>query len=120
MKPELKIKRVYAPVDPDDGYRILVDRLWPRGKTRAEVAIDRWAKGIAPSTALRKSWNHDAAHFEEFAQMYRHELAENAGVDDFLELLATQERVTLLYAARNEQANHAMVLRDFLREQLAQ
>lgn len=115
---ELKVKRIYeAPAD-SDGYRVLVDRLWPRGMTKVDAHIDQWAKSLAPSSDLRKGWNHDPQHFAEFAEHYRQELDQNPRVDEFLETFAAQEKVTLLYAAKNEEANHALVLRDYLSSQL--
>ncbi len=115
---EILIKRAYAEPQESDGYRILVDRLWPRGLTKAKLKLDQWAKSIAPSSELRKSWNHDPDHFEEFAQFYRSELNQNPAVDEFLEQLDQLPTVTLVFAARDEQVNHALILRDFLLEQL--
>jgi len=115
---EILIKRAYAEPDIKDGYRILVDRLWPRGLTKSKLKLDQWAKSLAPSTELRKAWNHDSDRFEEFARFYRAELNQNPAVDDFLELIEHLPTVTLVFAARNEQANHAMVLREYLLDQL--
>ncbi|PRB67129.1 DUF488 family protein [Arthrobacter sp. MYb213] len=117
---EIRLKRAYVAAEEPDGYRILVDRLWPRGQTKEVLKLDRWAKGIAPSSELRKAWHHDADRFSEFAEHYRQELNQNPAVDEFLELVEAQPVVTFVYAAKDEQINHAMVLRDFLREQLVQ
>ncbi|MGH3652595.1 DUF488 domain-containing protein [Glutamicibacter sp.] len=116
---KILLKRVYTAPSAEDGYRILVDRLWPRGQSKAELLLDHWAKGIAPSTELRKSWDHDTARFDEFAQHYRAELNQNPAVDDFLELLDRHRVVTFVYGAKNEQVNHAVVLRDYLLDQLS-
>ncbi|UYQ78622.1 DUF488 family protein [Glutamicibacter sp. JL.03c] len=115
---EILIKRAYAEPSEDDGYRILVDRLWPRGLTKAALELDQWAKSLAPSSELRKAWNHDPDRFEQFAEQYKDELNQNAGVDEFLELAEQFPTITLVFAARNEQANHAMVLREYLLEQM--
>ncbi|WP_022876815.1 DUF488 family protein [Glutamicibacter mishrai] len=115
---EILIKRAYTEPSDHDGYRILVDRLWPRGLTKAALGLDQWAKSLAPSSELRKAWNHDTDRFEQFAAQYKEELNQNAAVDEFLELVDPMPTITLVYAARNEQANHAMVLREYLLEQL--
>ena len=115
---ELLIKRAYEPAAAEDGMRLLVDRLWPRGLSKQALQLDGWAKALAPSTGLRRGWNHDPARFEQFASAYRQELQANAAVDEYLELLAGCPRATLVYAARDQQVNHAVVLRDFLRSQL--
>ncbi len=110
------IKRAYAPAEPDDGYRVIVDRLWPRGVTKARAAVDRWAKEVAPSPALRKWFAHDPARFREFAGRYRRELR-RAGARGTLEELAERaahETVTLVYGARDEVHNGAVVLQGVL------
>ncbi|QEG36890.1 DUF488 domain-containing protein [Bythopirellula goksoeyrii] len=111
---DIVIKRVYEPVDSGDGFRVLVDRLWPRGMKKEAVHLDLWAKDVAPSTDLRNWFNHEESIFREFRQKY---LAELAGKKDAVrELLTSTEsqRITLLYAASNINVNHAIVLRDFL------
>lgn len=113
---ELQVKRVYDPPAPDDGYRVLVDRLWPRGVSRDRAALDAWAKDIAPSPDLRTWWNHDPARLAEFAARYRAELDHNPAVDALASLRRTHPRLTLLYAAHDPQVNHALVLRDYLLE----
>lgn len=119
MSVHLKIKRIYAAPSADDGYRVLVDRLWPRGMTKVDAQLDRWGKSLAPSSELRKGWDHDPGRFSEFTGSYRRELDQNPHVDEFLELLDSQQTVTLLYATKDEKVNHAVVLRDYLLEQLA-
>lgn len=112
-------KRVYLPAVPGDGYRVLVDRLWPRGCTKASLALDAWLRELAPSTALRQSFAHDPGYFAEFRQAYRAELAACPAPWQPLVAQARQGTLTLLYAARDEQRNNARVLAEFLDEQLA-
>lgn len=115
---KILLKRAYTAPDPDDGYRILVDRLWPRGQAKETLKLDQWAKGVAPSSELRKAWHHDPARFDEFAEHYRQELGQNPGVDEFLEVLRAHDTVTFVFGAKDERINHAVVLRDYLLEQL--
>ena len=105
------IKRVYAPPAPGDGQRILVDRIWPRGLTKEAAALALWLKDAAPSTDLRKWFGHDPAKWDEFQRRYRAELDGSPALDE-LKKLAAQGRLTLVYAARDEQHNNAVVLRD--------
>jgi uncharacterized protein YeaO (DUF488 family) len=109
----IRLRRVYDPPSPEDGLRILVDRLWPRGLSKAEAALDRWMKDIAPSTELRTWFGHDPDRWPEFRRRYTAELQQNAGVDELREL-ARQGRVTLLFGARDTEHNDAVVLRDVL------
>jgi uncharacterized protein YeaO (DUF488 family) len=111
---ELRIKRVYEPPDAGDGFRVLVDRLWPRGVRREAAAQDLWLKDVAPSPELRKWWDHDPARLEEFGARYRAELDVNPAVATLLAALREHPRVTLLYAARDPRVNHAEVLRAYL------
>lgn len=110
-------KRVYAEADSSDGLRILVDRLWPRGLSRERAKVDVWLKDIAPSTELRKRFGHERGRWEDFRRIYGEELAENR---DAVERLRQLEReagtVTLLYAAREEEHNNAVALRELLSE----
>ncbi|MBT2513577.1 DUF488 family protein [Arthrobacter sp. ISL-30] len=110
----LALKRVYEEPSDDDGVRVLVDRLWPRGITKERAALDLWLKEIAPSTPLRKEFGHMRERFEDFRQRYEAELDGNAAVETLLELARGNKRVTLLYGARDPEANHAQVLRDYL------
>lgn len=111
----VSIKRVYAPASPADGYRVLVDRLWPRGETHQEADVDDWLKDIAPSSALRTWWGHDPARFDEFARRYDAELDANpAAVRELRGIVDAHPAVTLIYAARDPEVNHARVLRDYL------
>jgi len=115
MKPDVGIKRIYEPPGPGDGARVLVDRLWPRGVSKEAAALTLWLREIAPSTALRKAFGHDPAHWEAFVRDYRAELAGNAGAVATLRALAAKGRVTLLYGARDPLHNQAAVLADYLR-----
>lgn len=113
---KLQLKRIYDPVSRDDGARILTDRLWPRGVKKEEAALTEWFKDISPSPELRKWFNHDPAHWEEFQRRYRQELAHNeAEVDKVLEILR-HRKVTLLIAARDPEHNHGLVLMDYLQK----
>ncbi|MCR8556162.1 DUF488 family protein [Mucilaginibacter sp. BJC16-A38] len=110
----IAIKRIYEPAAVTDGYRILVDRLWPRGMKKEDAGIDKWMKAIAPSDALRKWYHQDISEWDVFRHKYLLELKENPAVSEFLSLIKDHETVTLLYAARNEHQNHALVLCEFL------
>jgi len=113
---KIRLKRVYDQPAKDDGLRVLVDRLWPRGLKKDEAAIDLWLKEIAPTGALRQWFGHDPAKWPEFQRRYRDELQTRQA-----EIATLRERggsgvVTLLYGARDETHNQAVVLRDFLAE----
>jgi len=109
----VRLKRVYEPPSPEDGTRVLVDRLWPRGLSKDAAAIDHWMKDVAPSTELRKWFGHDPARWNEFKRRYRSELHAHADALEALEKLA-QGPITLLYAARDQEHNDAVLLRDML------
>jgi uncharacterized protein YeaO (DUF488 family) len=111
----IKLKRVYEVPSPHDGYRVLVERLWPRGLTRERVAADLWLKDVAPSPELRKWFGHDPARWEEFQERYRQELREKNDAVQLLRQKANEGTVTLVYAARDEEHNGALVLTRFLR-----
>lgn len=120
--PNLQIKRAYDDILSTDGFRILIDRLWPRGIPRRTYPLDDWARSIAPSPESRKAFGHDPEKMDAFRSRYREELAANPAAPVFVELVAARlctGNVTLLYGARNEKANHAVILRDWLEEQLA-
>jgi uncharacterized protein YeaO (DUF488 family) len=112
--PQFRVKRAYAAPSADDGVRVLVDRLWPRGLSKAEARIDRWTKDLAPSTELRKWFGHDPVRWDEFRRRYRAELAGKAALMEELRALARGQPVTLIFAARDEAHNEAVVLRDEL------
>lgn len=113
-----RIKRVQDQPAPDDGSRYLVDRLWPRGISRERAALTGWLKDLAPSAPLRVWFGHDPARWEEFSRRYREELAEPQAVSllDTLRAQARHETVTLLFAARDQEHNHALVLKAVLEE----
>jgi uncharacterized protein YeaO (DUF488 family) len=110
----VKLKRAYEPPAPDDGTRILIDRLWPRGLSKEAAALDLWMKEIAPTTELRKWFAHDPARWEEFRHRYAEEVRQNAEMLKELATLARQGSVTLVYSAHDEAHNDAIVLRDVL------
>jgi len=112
----LRLKRVYEPLGADDGTRVLIDRLWPRGVSKADAALDQWMKDIAPSTELRKWFGHEPARWDEFRRRYTEELHQNAELLTQLRSLARQGPVTLIYSAHDEVHNDAIVLRDLLLE----
>lgn len=112
----LRLKRAYLPAAPDDGLRILVDRLWPRGISKTKAALDDWMKDIAPSAELRVWFGHDPARWAEFQQKYRAELQRSGEKLDRLRALAKTQVVTLVYGAHDEVHNDAVVLRDVLLE----
>jgi uncharacterized protein YeaO (DUF488 family) len=111
---QVRIKRAYLPPSPDDGVRALVDRLWPRGLHKTEAAVDLWLKDLAPSTELRQWFGHDPRRWEEFCRRYRAELASRAEQLDELRAIARRGPLTLVFAARDELHNQAVVLRDVL------
>jgi uncharacterized protein YeaO (DUF488 family) len=108
----IAIKRAYDPPSSDDGTRILVDRLWPRGLSKAKARLDGWNKDVAPSTALRQWFDHRPERFTEFAKRYRAELKNNPAV---AALRATKGKLMLVYAARDPAINHAVVLAKVLK-----
>jgi|SRR6185503_14186563 uncharacterized protein YeaO (DUF488 family) len=114
------IKRAYVPPTEEDGCRVLVDRLWPRGVARKSLALDEWQKDVAPSTDLRRWFNHDPARWDEFKARYRAELAKSPAREALSALvqLARRGKLTLIYAARDENHNEATVLRDVILRRL--
>ena len=114
-KPDVQVRRVYDEAGEQDGVRVLVDRLWPRGMTKIKAALDEWCKDVAPSTALRKWYDHDPAKFEEFARRYGVELVERGTALQHLRDLAVDRRLTLLTGTKNPDISEAAVLADILR-----
>jgi len=114
MTVDIRVKRVYEPFDPADGFRVLVDRVWPRGFTKEKLHADLWMRDIAPSAGLRKWYCHDPAQWSEFKAHYFAELDKNAELVGQLLEKASQGRLTLLYAAREVQFNQAVALREYL------
>ena len=112
--PIIKLKRVYESADDDDGVRILVERLWPRGLTKADVAADHWLKDAAPSPDLRKWFGHREERWIEFRRRYRAELTRNDPAVEALQRLCDGGNVTFLFAAKDTARNGAVVLREFL------
>lgn len=110
----IQCKRVYEQASPDDGYRILVDRLWPRGLKKTDLAYDEWCKALAPSTELRKAFHSDTIDFTAFSQAYREELAQQADEGASGDAGAQADRHPALCCQNTEQ-NHALVLADWLR-----
>ena len=110
----IKLKRVYQEPSPADGLRILVDRLWPRGLTKERAAVDLWLKELAPSTELRKWFGHDPAKWREFQTRYREEVHDNDEVLQVLKEKVKKNTVTLVYGARDEHHNEALVLKQIL------
>jgi uncharacterized protein YeaO (DUF488 family) len=108
------IKRIYEPKARGDGRRILVDRLWPRGLRKTEADVDIWLKEIAPSPDLRRWFGHDPAKWDEFRARYSEELLNNPSAVEALKREIDKENATLLYAAKDEEHNHAIVLAEFL------
>ena len=111
----IQIKRVYDDKSEDDGYRVFVDRLWPRGVSKEDAHFDEWIKELAPSTELRKWFNHKPERFDEFSKRYRKELKEQDEKLDELRDIAKTKKVTLLYAAKDIEINNAVVIRDVLK-----
>lgn len=116
----LQIKRAYAPYDPSDGYRILVDRLWPRGIRKESLIIDQWLKETAPSAEVRKQFNHQIENYEAFQKNYQKELDHNETAKElaaFCQKLLCAQNVTLLFSAKDEMHNNAAVLCDWINRQ---
>lgn len=115
---KIVIKRIYDDAEDSDGHRVLVDRLWPRGLSKERADLDDWFKDVAPSPELRTWWDHDPDRFNDFTQRYEHELSDEVhaeAIEQLIELIHKSDRVTLLYAAKDESVNHAAVLQDYLR-----
>ena len=108
------IKRIYEESSEKDGYRILVDRIWPRGVSKEHANLAEWDKNIAPSTALRKWFDHKEERFEEFISKYKEELLQQKDELNRIKKIAETKQVTLLYAAKDEHLNQALVLRNIL------
>lgn len=118
---KLKIERIYTKPADLDGYRILVDRLWPRGISKVNAHLDEWLKEVGPSNELRKWFGHDPAKYDEFKTRYLEELAVNPAYDQLKQLVAKQlatKNVILLYGAKDEQHNQAVVLKEQLDKEL--
>ena len=112
----IQCKRVYEQAGPDDGYRVLVDKLWPRGVKKTDLAYDEWCKTLTPSSELRKAFHGEAIDFDAFSQAYREELGQHKDEGMRLAARAKKQTVTLLYGAKNKAQNHALILADWLRQ----
>jgi uncharacterized protein YeaO (DUF488 family) len=110
----IKIKRIYDPASPDDGKRIYVDRLWPRGMKKEEVKIDEWIKEIPPSDGLRKWFAHDPSKYPEFKRRYTKELEKHSETLERIKKEGKKETVTLLFSAKDVEHNNAKVLKEIL------
>jgi uncharacterized protein YeaO (DUF488 family) len=110
----IQLKRAYEPAQKQDGVRLLVERLWPRGLTKEKAAIDEWFKDVAPSPELRKWYGHDPAKWEAFRKRYLAELRGNAEAVDRLRKRVKEGPVTFIYAAKDEKRNSALLLKKFL------
>jgi uncharacterized protein YeaO (DUF488 family) len=115
-EPDVLLKRAYDPAEPRDGYRVLVDRLWPRGVSKERAHLDEWARELAPSAELRTWFGHDPDRFAEFERRYRAELAAHDEKLDELRRRAREGTLTLVYGARDEEHNDAVVLAELVRE----
>src|SRR5262249_28318575 len=113
----IKLKRVYEAPSEDDGSRILVERLWPRGISKEKAKVDEWLKELAPSPELRKWFQHDPAKWQEFQKRYRNELDENKELVKELKRRARGKTVTFVYAARDEEHNSAVLLKEYISKQ---
>jgi uncharacterized protein YeaO (DUF488 family) len=119
---QLRIARVYDPREPDDGVRVLIDRLWPRGVTKAGLELTAWMRDIAPSSVLRKWYGHDPSRAAEFAEQYRAELSgpeQQAGIDELAQL-AGRQRLTLLTATKDLHLSHAVILAEEIAARLTE
>jgi len=114
----IQVKRAYEHANKDDGQRILVERLWPRGVKKEDAQLDRWIKDIAPSTALRQWFQHDPAKWGEFRRRYFRELEQHEDVWQPLLALARRSRLTLVYSAHDTEHNNAVALEEFLRAKM--
>jgi len=110
----IKIKRIYNPVSPQDGKRIYIDRLWPRGMKKEEVKIDEWLKEISPSDGLRKWFGHDPSKYAEFKKRYAKELEKHSEILERIKKEGKGKTATLLFSAKDEKHNNAMVMKEIL------
>lgn len=110
----VQIKRAYESAQSSDGYRVLVDRIWPRGVSKEQLGLDEWIKEISPSTDLRKWFGHDPDKFTEFKKRYKQELKKSGAIDSLTELSNKHKTLTLVYGAKDEKHNNAVVLKEIL------
>jgi uncharacterized protein YeaO (DUF488 family) len=110
----IRVKRIYESPAPEDGYRVLVDRLWPRGLAKESAALDLWLQDVAPSTALRKWFNHDASRWQEFTGRYTTELDQQPEAVETIKRFLRKGRLTLLFSAKDQKHNNAVALKAYL------
>jgi uncharacterized protein YeaO (DUF488 family) len=110
----LRMKRAYDPPSEDDGFRILVDRIWPRGMSRERIQIDLWLKDVAPSNELRRWFGHDPSRWDEFKERYHQELADKDDLIDQISEKVSSGDVTLVFGAKDEKLNNAVALKEYL------
>ncbi len=110
----VNVKRIYDPVSSEDGKRIYIDRLWPRGLKKSDALFDEWLKEISPSTELRKWFGHDPAKWEEFKKRYKKELEDKKEIMEKLKKEAKRKKITLLYSASETEHNNAIAMKEFL------
>jgi uncharacterized protein YeaO (DUF488 family) len=106
----IRIKRIYEPYSPSDGYRVLVDRLWPRGIAKSSAHVDLWLKEVAPSTTLRQWFDHDESKWDQFLSRYQNELKGSMAIQQLIALRGQHKTITLLFSAKNEKYNQAVAL----------
>ncbi len=111
---QIRLKRIYKPASKDDGVRVLVDRLWPRGLSKERAKIDRWLREVAPSNALRRWFNHEPEKWAEFKRLYFEELSEQDRVVRTIRQMASRKTVTLLFAATNTRVNNAVAFKEYV------
>ena len=116
MAIDVRVKRVYDEADAGDGYRVLIDHVWPRGVSRERAALDEWARELAPSDELRRWFSHVPERFAEFRSRYRDELAAQADQTEALRRRARRHPLTIVYAARDSEHNNAVVLAELIRD----
>jgi len=114
--PKIHIKRIYEPAESTDGFRVLVDRLWPRGVKKEKAHVDEWAKDIAPSTEIRVAYGHIPERWEKFKGQYLAELKKNEDIPHYLDKWEEHPVITMLYAAKDEKHAHVLVLQKYLQD----
>lgn len=114
----VRIKRVYDERSVDDGYRILVDRIWPRGVSKEHASVDIWMRSVAPTDSLRKWFGHEASKWEEFKKRYTKEIEHSPDFDKLLSIVKEKKKVTLVYSAKDPERNQAVVLKELLEKRV--
>ena len=115
---DIRIKRVYELAGPEDGFRVLVDRLWPRGVSKEKAKLDLWAKDIAPTPKLREDFHKGKDSWEKFKKIYQKELHNNPALDSFIDTIKDKRIITLLFGSKDIKHNHAIVLLDVLKSRM--